>query len=104
MTSPVYTLYHSSGAGSTFTLALLRLFNIPHVLKDLDLDFGPDGVEFGNEQSKEMYMEMKQLNPLGQFPTLVKVDGDKKVVLTEMAAIALCKPFRLVHSGVSNTT
>jgi glutathione S-transferase len=93
MSSPVYTLYHSSGMGSTYTLALLELLAIPHVLKIIEFDFGPYGTGFKNDDSRAAYMEMKQHNPLAQFPTLVKSDGDEKVVLTEMAAIALCEPF-----------
>lgn len=93
MSSPAYTLYHGSGMGSTFTLALLHLFNIPHVLKVIEFDFGPNGMGFKTEDSRSTYMELKQHNPLAQFPTLVKVEGDEKVVLTEMAAIALCELF-----------
>jgi glutathione S-transferase len=94
MFSPAYTLYHASGMGSTYTLALLQLLNIPYVLKTMEFVTGPIGTTFKNDDSRATYMEMKQHNPLGQFPTLVKSDG---VVLTEMAAIALCEPFQSVR-------
>jgi len=89
MSSPTYTLYHASGMGSTYTLAVLQLLNIPHSVKLFDIDFQPDGIKFGDDASRQTYLEMKALNPLAQFPTLVMDSEGGKVVLTEMAAIAL---------------
>jgi len=88
---PTYTLYHGSGMGSTFTLALLHLFDIPHVVKEIKLDFSPTGIAFKDEQSRAYYAEMKNHNPLAQFPTLVKHEDNDKVALSETAAIALCQ-------------
>lgn len=77
---------------STYIIAIFELFSVPYTLKMMDLDFGagPDGIEFENKRAEELFDEMKTVNPLGQFPTLVVEEGNDKFVLTEMAAIAFC--------------
>jgi glutathione S-transferase len=76
---------------STYVIALLELFNIPHILKTIDVDFFPSGMEFRTKADEESFVELKKVNPLAQFPTLVINDGDGQVVLTEMAATAFCE-------------
>ena len=89
-----YTLFHSPGVGSTYTLALLILFSIPHDLVTLDYEFvssrtssDPDAEEHANSPDVRRLL---RANKLAQFPTLVTPEG---VVVTEMAGIALCEFF-----------
>jgi glutathione S-transferase len=90
MSPQSYTLYHTPGAGSTFTLALLHLFNLPHTVKLVQFAQNPSGVPFANKESENAYFEMRSRNPLGQFPTLIVRDAEgKETVMTENAAIAL---------------
>lgn len=89
--SSSYTLYHASGMSSTYVITLLELFNIPHTLKTIDVDFSPSGMKFGTKADEESFAELKKVNALAQFPTLVISDDDGQVVLTEMAATAFCE-------------
>jgi hypothetical protein len=113
-TSPKYTLYHASSMSSTYIIALLELFSVPYTLKTIEFacDFDPESsssassnaanesksgagkIVFKTQNAEELYAELKSVNPLAQFPTLVVEDGregGKRFVLSEMAAIAFCK-------------
>jgi len=91
---PSYTLYHASSMSSTYIIALFELFSVPNtVIKTIDVDFDRNnGVVFGSGEAEVIYSELKSVNPLGQFPTLIvheEGEGEEgKFVLTEMAAIA----------------
>ena len=98
---------------STYIIALLELFSVPYTLKTIEFacDFDPESsssassdaandsggagkIVFKTQNAEELYGELRSVNPLAQFPTLVVEDGregGKKFVLSEMAAIAFCK-------------
>jgi hypothetical protein len=116
-TSSKYTLYHASSMSSTYIIALLELFSASYTLKTIEFacDFDPESsssassnaanesksdsggagkIVFKTQNAEELYAELKSVNPLAQFPTLVVEDGregGKRFVLSEMAAIAFCK-------------
>jgi len=116
-TSPKYTLYHASGMSSTYIIALLELFSVSYALKTIEFacDFDPEcsssassdaanqsnksdsggagKIMFKTQNAEELYAELKSVNPLAQFPTLVVEleDGKERFVLSEMAAITFCK-------------
>jgi len=55
---------------------------------------GAGKIVFKTQKADELYAELRSVNPLAQFPTLVVEDGKeggKRFVLSEMAAIAFCK-------------
>ncbi|CAE6434247.1 unnamed protein product [Rhizoctonia solani] len=74
-----YTLFHAPGVGSTFPLALLRVFNVPHELVVCDY-------EETTARKGPNYARLVETNPLAQFPTLITPEG---YVMTEMVGIAL---------------
>ncbi len=80
--SKVFTLFHAPGNGSTFTLALLQVLNVPHEVVTVNVD------AWGGLESSPEASRLKQANPLCQFPTLIIPEG---AVMTEMAGIALCE-------------
>src|ERR1700729_62321 len=94
---PSYTLYHASSMSSTYIIALFELFSVPDtVIKTIDVDFDRNnGVVFGSGEAEVIYRELKSVNPLGQFPTLIvheEGEGEEGTfVLTEIAAIAFCE-------------
>jgi hypothetical protein len=111
--SPKYTLYHASSMSSTYIIALLELFSVPYTLETIEFacDFDPKSssstansksdsggagkIVFKTQNAEELYAELRSVNPLAQFPTLVVEledgkEGGKRFVLSEMAAIAFC--------------
>jgi len=75
-----YTLFHAFGCGSTLVIVLLRLFDVPHEIVELNYQAVTKRVDSP---------ELKRLlaaNPLAQFPTLITPEG---TIMTETAAIAL---------------
>jgi len=100
--SPTYTLYHAPSMSSTYIIALFEILSVPNtVIKTIDVDFDRINGVFGSKEAEGLYEELRGVNPLGQFPTLVVRDADgdgEEFVLTEMAAIAFCQPTRVYSS------
>ncbi|KAG8968781.1 hypothetical protein FRC03_005961 [Tulasnella sp. 419] len=76
-----YTLFHSCGSGSTVPRALLRLYDVPHEVVEVDYE-----AACRRDRTKPHVDSLLNANPLGQFPTLLTPDGD---ALSEIAAIAI---------------
>ncbi|KAG8690857.1 hypothetical protein FRC11_008571 [Ceratobasidium sp. 423] len=74
-----YILFHAPGVGSTFPLALLRVFDVPHELVICDY-------EETTARKGSNYARLVETNPLAQFPTLITPEG---YAMTEMVGIAL---------------
>jgi GST-like protein len=71
----MYTLYGKKGAGSASTEAALEIIGAPYRI-----------VETASWEPNDAFVELLQVNPLGQIPTLLLPDGS---VLTESAAILI---------------
>ncbi|KAG8933577.1 hypothetical protein FRC02_011592 [Tulasnella sp. 418] len=76
-----YILFHSKTCGSTLPLTLLRLFELPHEVLEVDYE-----AVTRRDKSSPNVERMLDANPLGQFPTLVTPSGES---LSEISAIAI---------------
>ncbi|CAE6406310.1 unnamed protein product [Rhizoctonia solani] len=74
-----YILFHAPGVGSTFPLALLRVFDVLHEV--VACNYEETTVRKGPN-----YARLVEANPLAQFPTLITPEG---YVMTEMVGIGL---------------
>jgi GST-like protein len=80
------TLYGAKGSGSAAIEAALTIAGLPF-----------ESVEAATWKPGPRYEDLKQLNPLGQIPTLVLEDG---TLLTESAAILILLGLRYPQSGL----
>ncbi|CAE6421388.1 unnamed protein product [Rhizoctonia solani] len=97
-----YILFHAPGVGSTFPLALLRVFGVPHevvpsfpplllqkaLLRVFDVlhEVVACNYEETTVRKGPNYARLVEANPLAQFPTLITPEG---YVMTEMVGIGL---------------
>jgi GST-like protein len=78
----MYTLYGKKGSGSASAQAALELIGAPYRI-----------VETASWDTNDAFVELLQVNPLGQIPTLVLDDGS---AMSESAAI-------LIHLGSAHS-